>query len=543
MKIGIKVGNVRCCAILCIAVAASSARADFAVDRSVMSEAYWRIWNEDVQRKIDADIEANRKADGAFAVDALVGTEVKVEQIESAFRFGAHIFNFNQLGKTEWNEAYKASYGKGGIFNQATVAFYWKDYEPEPGNLRARGAYEDAEEYWNALSPEAAQLHPYWRRPSPGPVINFLKCRDVRIHGHILVWGTAKPYWIYDWYCPESEKRVLDDMGIPRHSDYPLREVAGAGERFGFQKAWSAGWRKLVGKVTDEELAAKVPVFARNLRRIFRKRVLDIGRDFGEVVDSWDVVNESCGDWMHYRKARTGLAVWNSDRYGIMPGDYPLQALLDAKEAMSPSADLCINEWSVGEEFRQQVEQLTAAGARIDVVGCQMHIFNTNDCMRLMAGATNVNWVGTPGVIKDRLDTMAKTGRGLHVSEVTISAPGSDDRSRMIQAVLVRNIYRAWFSHPSVKAITWWNTVDGGGVKGEPLVSGLFTRDLQKKPAYQVLDQLINREWRTCLTAKAERDGGGGEIGVVKFRGFKGRYRLGWTDADGKPVSKFVELD
>ena len=83
----------------------------------------------------------------------------------------------------------------------------------------------------------------------------------------------------------------------------------------------------------------------------------------------------------------------------------------------------------------------------------------------------------------------------------------------------------------------------GTEVKVEPLVSGLFTRDLQKKPAYQVLDQLINREWRTCLTAKAERDGGGGETGVVKFRGFKGRYRLGWTDADGKPVSKFVELD
>lgn len=42
--------------------------------------------------------------------------------------------------------------------------------------------------------------------------------------------------------------------------------------------------------------------------------------------------------------------------------------------------------------------------------------------------------------------------------------------------------------------VTWWNTVDGGGVKGEPLVSGLFTRDMQKKPAYHALDQLINRE-------------------------------------------------
>ena len=29
----------------------------------IMSQKYWDIWNEDVQKKIDADIEANRKAD------------------------------------------------------------------------------------------------------------------------------------------------------------------------------------------------------------------------------------------------------------------------------------------------------------------------------------------------------------------------------------------------------------------------------------------------------------------------------------------------
>ena len=51
----------------------------------VMSEAYWKIWNDDVQRKVDADIERNRKSDCEVAVDAPVGTEVKVEQIDSAF--------------------------------------------------------------------------------------------------------------------------------------------------------------------------------------------------------------------------------------------------------------------------------------------------------------------------------------------------------------------------------------------------------------------------------------------------------------------------
>ena len=71
------------------------------------------------------------------------------------------------------------------------------------------------------------------------------------------------------------------------------------------------------------------------------------------------------------------------------------------------------------------------------------------------------------------------TGVARHVSEVTIAAPGVTSRDRQIQAILTRNIYRAWFAHPKTAGITWWNTVDGGGVYGEPLVSGLFTRDMK----------------------------------------------------------------
>ena len=55
-----------CGAILVAAFAAGGARAEFAVDRSVMSDAYWGIWNDVEQARIDADIEKNRKADGAL---------------------------------------------------------------------------------------------------------------------------------------------------------------------------------------------------------------------------------------------------------------------------------------------------------------------------------------------------------------------------------------------------------------------------------------------------------------------------------------------
>jgi GH35 family endo-1,4-beta-xylanase len=510
-----------------------------AEDRSLMSEAYWKIWNEAEQARIDSDIEKNRKADGVFEVDAADGAMVHVEQLTHDFRFGAHIFNFNQLGKKEYNAAYKASYGVGGLFNQATVSFYWIDHEPTPGAFRFVGDYMDTQCYWNSLTREEAKRERYWRRPAPGPVIDFLKSKDVAIHGHILIWGNAKPYWIYDWYCPEKEKRVIDDVGIPRRSAHLGWEPCGQNMHMGYMGKWAKAWRKaygsMIAKGLDEKsFASKIPVFASNMRRIFRKRVFDVASVYGDVVDSWDVVNESAQDWTRYRKARTGLPIWFSG-YGLMPGDYPLYALLDAKEAFPASARLAINDYKIDGAFLEQTKQLCDDGARIDLVGCQMHIFKTNDCMRLVNGATDVGWVGTPQTIRKRLDMMAKTGRPIHVSEVTIAAPGEDERSRKIQAVLVRNIYRAWFSHPATMGITWWNTVDGAGVAGEPLVSGLYTVDMQKKPAYHALDRLINHEWRTVLNVTAKG-------GKAEFRGFRGRYRLTWKGADGRGRTKFVDV-
>ena len=91
--------------VFCLASSVLSARAEFKVDRSAMSDKYWEIWNDQVQTQIDVDIEKYRKADASVEVNAPVGAEVKVEQLSHAFFFGAHIFNFNQLGKKEWNGA------------------------------------------------------------------------------------------------------------------------------------------------------------------------------------------------------------------------------------------------------------------------------------------------------------------------------------------------------------------------------------------------------------------------------------------------------
>ena len=84
--------------------------------------------------------------------------------------------------------------------------------------------------------------------------------------------------------------------------------------------------------------------------------------------------------------------------------------------------------------------------------------------------------------------------------------------------------------------ITWWNVVDGCGAKNEPTVSGLFRRDMTAKPSYHALNQLINSEWKTNTTVKAD------ENGKVQFRGFKGKYRITYKDKRGKTRTMEYEL-
>ena len=58
---------------------------------------------------------------------------------------------------------------------------------------------------------------------------------------------------------------------------------------------------------------------------------------------------------------------------------------------------------------------------------------------------------------------------------------------------------------------------------------------MQPKTAYFAMDDLVNREWKTKATVKAQG-------GKVSFRGFRGSYRLTWKGADGKVQTKLVNV-
>ena len=522
-------------AVACFAGCA--AFAEFKVNRSVMSDAYWKVWNDDVQAKIDADIEKFRKADATVKIDAPDGAEVSVSQKTHNFFFGAHIFNFNQLGKTEWNDRYKELYGT--LFNSATVAFYWRTLEMYPYAPRFEERFEDTEYFWNSCPQPKDQ--PHWRRPSVDQVISFLRTRGVRIHGHPLVWGNNAwhtPTWLWDDFCPEAEKVALQraaGVAIPKRDvTQPICTKNMKGDPN--EQSWSGAWKKVYEKFSEDEIAALVPTYIKALEEFYERRIRLIGERYGSRVDSWDVVNESATDFdLFGRKAVRGKA-FDKSHYGPMPADYAYKAFMWSQKYLSKSAWLNINEYNMG-PFFDQAKDLIANGARIDVVGSQMHLFNPAESVKISRGefSKEVFAKTHPDSIKKTFEKLSQANRPIHLSEITITAPDNSARGQMVQAIITRNLYRAWFAVEKMNGITWWNVVDDCGAPGEPSISGIFTRDMRPKTAYYALDDLINREWKTTTTVKAQG-------GKVSFRGFRGRYHLTWKNADGSRGIKSIDL-
>lgn len=483
----------------------------------VMDKKYWEVWNKTVQKTIDSNIEKYRKADALIKIDNIKkGTKVKVEQISHKFIFGAHIFNFNQLGSTEMNDKYKSLYGT--LFNSATVAFYWKKFEPNPGDMRFEEKYEDTQHFWNNL--ENAQSHTNWRRPSTDPVIAFCKEKGIRIHGHPMIWGNRhwhSPEWLFDSLPKGNEKIFIDSLMYQKANDKNNVIFDGFTDKY--------------RNLSDEELINKLPKFSEDINTLFKMRVYALAAKYKNDINSWDVVNESAVDY--------GKGVLSPNKklckssYGIMPGDYPYNAFKEAQSILPENVMLNINDYKNDKDYINEIKSLLDRGCRIDIVGSQMHLFDPRQCLSISLGDS----IETPTIVWNKMKLLTQAGKPIHLSEITITAPENSEKGLLIQSIITQNLYRLWFSIPSMMGITWWNVVDNCGAPGEPSTSGLFTRDMKEKPVYYTLNNLINNEWKTNITCKADKNGN------ISFRGFKGEYILSWKDKNGKNNSKRIVVE
>ena len=453
-------------------------------------EAYRKLWSDDFNAEIDARIEKFRKAD--FSANGFpAGAEVKVRQVTSDFLVGCNMFNFGQLGKPEWDEQYRKTWEPGGIFNAATIAFYWANFEWERGKPRFTSTPNDDPARWAAFR-KSRDYKPVchwtpecpweWRRPAPDRPIAFCKANGVNIHGHCII--------------------------------YP---------------AWDPDWIKPIGLRSREEL-----------QKFYDKRIYDIALYYGDTIPQWDVVNESWNRESGTEHPNDWVCVHNGlwGRRVPVPRDYTFKAYKLAEKLFPPGVKLCFNDAAQDGYFAFS-KSLMDRGAKIDVSGFQMHIFSDMHALKTAAGLpctpNGMDW--NPHHQVETFQKLDKLGKPIHLSEVTIPSPRSllpQAEADAVQARMIRDNFRLWFSWPSIYRITYWNLVDGTGA--EILASGMYNADLTKKPAYEAIDSLVNHEWRTNLKLTADASG------AIAFRGFKGDYELSCAGTGGETIVRRVSV-
>ena len=313
--------------------------------------------------------------------------------------------------------------------------------------------------YWEGTEPEKNCLrytkdkeNDIYRRPLAQRVVEYCKQNDIATKGHPLFWHEFIPDWL-----PES-------------------------------------WDELF--------------------ELIDKRFKEISELFAEDIPVFDCVNEPARIWdMCHEHKNDGYKM-------IAPPDGYLEQLFELGKKYFPKNELILNEATGAAicEFKgiyggyyQLIERLLAEGLKIDRIGLQCHI-DDSDTFKNIYNAERLYGI---------LDGYSKLGKPIVLSEIGLSTEDED-----LQAIATEQLYKICFSVEKMSGIFWWNLDDNGiltiknrDAGSENLPNGGLCRNGVPKPVYKVLDRLINHEWTT--SGKTELMNG-----KAVFRGFYGEYEI-----------------
>ena len=387
--------------------------------------------------------------------------------------------------------AFKATQ-KSHDFNFGCNMFLLDEFETEEKNQKYREIfptafnYAIAPFYWDALEPEkgkpryAADSPKIYRRPAPDLILDYCDQNNIRVKGHCLVYDAFAPEWM----------KTLDVSAIKKEIAAHLKEVADR---------------------------------------------------YQDRIQDWDILNEMLC-WSCYDLDRT-TRFFRED-------DYVHYCFAEANR--HPFTRKFINEAAgIWENFHFNrsyyyllLKNLLSENVNFDCIGLQFHQFVPRE--QEAAYAKNRY---NPMQIYDVLDTYGSLGKPLQISEITVASYNGDSEDMELQAELIENMYKIWFSHKAMDGVVYWNLVDGytwaGNGKGaldmnageNKFGGGLLYHDLSPKPAYKVLQKLLNEEWHTEELVHTNT-----ETGIAQFKGFKGMYDIDF-EYNGRKYTKKLHLD
>lgn len=249
---------------------------------------------------------------------------------------------------------------------------------------------------------------------------------------------------------------------------------------------------------------------------IMKKQLERIDREvkgFKGVIDMWDVINEVVimPIFDKYDNAITRICK-EKGRVGL------IKEVFDRAHENNPDAVLLLNDFNTSINYEILIDGCLNAGVPISAIGIQSH--------------QHQGYWGKEK-LEEVLERFSHFGLPIHFTENTLisgeimpahivdlndwqvdewpSTPEGEER----QAKEIEEMYRTLFEHPLVEAITTWDYRDGAWLKAP---SGYIRLDNSKKPSYEMLKNLVKKEWWTDISVRTD------ENGCAVVEAFKGDY-------------------
>lgn len=262
------------------------------------------------------------------------------------------------------------------------------------------------------------------------------------------------------------------------------------------------------------------------IRLAIDRHFQEIGERYGESIRDWDIINETLS-W-NWDGMERETAFFREDDYLSYSFDCAARHLCANRNFVNDAVGIWDHFHGGRSWYALLIKDLLHRGVRFDGIGIQCHQFVPRE-----GEADYAAKCYNPRRIYDVLDTYGQFGKPVQISEVTICSYNGDQEDMEIQAELLKQVYRVWFSHRAMDGIVYWNLADeytyvpGGAQNYDPNTGenqfggALLYHDLSPKPAWKALDELIHHEWHTKGSFHTAEDSNRAEV-----YGFRGCYLL-----------------
>lgn len=249
----------------------------------------------------------------------------------------------------------------------------------------------------------------------------------------------------------------------------------------------------------------------------YTRRISHLMQTYGDRFDFFDLANETTVN----NRFNNPVSRW-IQQVGPMK---MMKFGTELVRSYKPDAQLIYGDWNVhGEEYFNFLRLMRENDIDIDLIGLQSHMhrdkWTAEETLRVMDRAAAFGWpIHFP-------ECSVMSGKPVGYMEYSASAKNrytETEEDLYWQADFTREFYTLVFSHPAVEALSWFDFTDHRWL-GAP--AGLVNDDIEPKPVYHALDQLINHEWHSDADVQTN------EYGVAKSRLFCGSYDVTVTTGD-----------